>query len=251
MPRIIPVLLLLTAPLLAQPALLIGGGPAVTWLNSVPRDEVQSWPKIGYNFMAQAEFPIGPELSLVVGPSLESKGEKYEFVAPGFNSWDKAKISLTYVQLPLLIKFSSKEPGIVLSGLVGPEFGFLVAQRLEFDGEEDDEFSEWTSPDFGVGWGVQADFPREPNAKGSFFLRFGGYYGLVDGSSGFGNPFWNNNSSRNINVKLTVGLRFGGRIDAPAPKPAPTGAAAPLPPAEPPSPEAPPVRRPIREVLER
>jgi hypothetical protein len=256
---IFAVLGLITAPLPAQPRFMLGGGPGMAWLSSKTRDEVQGWPKVGFNVLAQLEVPIGPELALVFGPSLESKGEKYELLAPDYyETWDDGKISLTYVQLPLLLKFSSQGPGIVVSGLVGPELGLLVGKRLDFNGSEIEgsEFSKWASPDFGVGWGAQVDFPRMQGAMASFFIRLGGYYGFVDGGSGFDNPFWKQGdySSRNVNLKVTLGIRSGDLAAAmatdrraPAPKPS-TGSTEPIPTS--PEPTAP-VRNAPREVLEK
>lgn len=253
-PRLV-LLLLGTAGSLQAATFLIGGGPGVAWLDSRTRDEVQGWPRFGYNLTAQIETLLSPDLYLVTGVSLESKGERYELLAPDLTeNWDEGRISLTYLQVPVLWKFSSAGPGLRVSALAGAEVGFLVAKRLDLDGARvhDEEFSKWRSPDIGVAWGAQLDLPPAPGGP-ALFVRAGGYYGLVDGVDGFTNPFWKSedHSSRNVNLKLTAGVRFGSGAAPAAPaKPAPRAPAAPGAPDDAAPAEAPPPR-PTREVLER
>jgi hypothetical protein len=234
------ILTLTASPLLAQTYLSVGAGPALTWLNSSVRDEVQGWPRLGFNASLQLEQAIGPELSIVLGPSIESKGERYELLAPDYGEdWGKGEIALTYVQVPLLLKFSSEGTGTRVYGLLGPEAGFLLSKRVEWDGRRvhDEDFEKWSSVDLGVGYGIGVDFAKHALDPRAFFIRLGGFYGLVDGVAGFSNPFWKYRSdSRNVNLKLTLGVRFGNgkphgaaraTADAPVPPQVPPPASAP------------------------
>jgi hypothetical protein len=89
----------------------------------------------------------------------------------------------------------------------------LLSKRVEWDGERvrDEDFEKWSSVDFGVGYGIGVDFPKHKLDPRAFFIRLGGFYGLVDGVERFSNPFWKYGSadSRNVNLKLTLGVRFG------------------------------------------
>lgn len=95
-------------------------------------------------WMFTEQLGLQPELLL----SMQGSKEKdYDY-----------KIMTNYVAIPVLVRYNINE---MFSVHAGPQFGFLVSAKEEFDGDKQDIKDDFKGTDVGIALGAEADFTEK------------------------------------------------------------------------------------------
>ena len=89
--------------------------------------------------------------------------------------WDEGdeKLTLTYLEVPVLLMFNFPTPGPVSpSVFAGPYLGYLLDAKSDFEGEEYDAKAAFKDFDFGVVLGAGIDLKVGPSGKVFFNGRY-------------------------------------------------------------------------------
>jgi outer membrane protein with beta-barrel domain len=147
-------LLLAAAPAVAQTYVGLLGGPSFSRLSSpdVP-DELDMSTRTGYGLGAVLGRELRDDLSLELQPVFITKGAKFS------SEGETVSLHLSYVEVPLLLKFSRRGPGLRPYVLGGPVLGFRKSATLEASGLSLDFSREVKDTDFGLALGAGVKVP--------------------------------------------------------------------------------------------
>lgn len=143
MKKLIPVLVLITSlsfNIYGQKGFEIGIHEGVNsiWLvtqNTYGDPELSYLAKFGHAGMISLGYKIKNNVGISSGLGYTLRGQKYE--GKQFSSMAYRDISLLYLQIPVLIKFTAGEKSIRFHFLLGPQIGYLLNAEQEYtrDGE--------------------------------------------------------------------------------------------------------------------
>jgi len=101
--------------------------------------------KTGFHIGGVVEIPISDAFSVQPELLYSSQGAKED------SDFGEGKLNLDYINVPIMAKYYVSE-GFSLEA--GPQVGFLINSKLEFEGESEDIKDETTGIDFGLNFGV-------------------------------------------------------------------------------------------------
>lgn len=90
-------------------------------------------PVFGYNAGVTAEYKLSPAVSIVSGLSLSQKGFKQDikyFVRPGLDSTAQMTVKLTYLDLPVFIKFNTAVKKVNMFYGFGPYVSYGINGKI-------------------------------------------------------------------------------------------------------------------------
>lgn len=99
--------------------------------------------KPGFHLGGFVNIPIMDMISVEPGIQISTKGYRYKY------GDYKEKLNLTYLECPVLGKFSLEIGSVSLIGITGPVFGVGLSgkEKTEYDGDKDKETINWGKDD--------------------------------------------------------------------------------------------------------
>jgi opacity protein-like surface antigen len=157
--------------------------------------------KLGLHIGGFAEFMLSEKFAFQPELLYSMQGYKYEYdldLGDGTSINVEEKIKLDYINLPLIFKFYVTE-GLAIEA--GPQVGFLVSAKAEFEGggesEEEDIDEGYNSLDYGVNGGLSYTLDMGV----MFGARY--YYGIAD-IDDVSDDF----DEKNSVIQVSVGYKF-------------------------------------------
>jgi opacity protein-like surface antigen len=128
-------------------------------------DDISS--KVGFHVGGFAEFKLSEKFAIQPELLFSTQGAKFKESGDDFSSEDK--LNLSYINLPVMVKFYVVPK---FSVEAGPQIGFLVSAKEKYevktDGEKtsssEDAKDYYKSIDFGVNFGAGYDFTKNISA---------------------------------------------------------------------------------------
>jgi hypothetical protein len=161
---------------------------------------------------AVADVRLGNRLSLRLEPTYVVKGSNFS-IEPDFFLFDRrvtGRFRLSYVELPILVRVSSRNGRIRPYAMAGPTLGYLVRSRVQGrDGDvtvDEDGKDLFKKGDFGLDFGAGLLIPA---GRTSLFVQGRYTLGLVDVSKQDENAAHNTLKSRTIQAIAGVTIPLG------------------------------------------
>jgi hypothetical protein len=175
--------LALSAPALAEVRVGVLGGSSFASLSQHPAEGISFGNHPFFAAGAVADIRLGRRLSLRLAPMFLVKGSDF-FIEPDLFLFDRGvggSFRLSYLELPLLLRLSSREGSIRPYAMAGPGVGYLVKARVRGtnEGESIDEDGKdvFRKGDFGLSFGGGLLVPR---GRSSMFVEGRYTLGLIN-----------------------------------------------------------------------
>ncbi len=122
---------------------------------------------------------VGHKLSIQLEPTYVGRGSGLRIAPDGFlfDEPVEGSIRLSYLELPLFLKFSAQKGAVRPYVIAGPSIGYLLSAKAKSDGEEEDIKDSFKNVDFGIGVGGGLALGRARNAV---VIEARYYFGLAD-----------------------------------------------------------------------
>lgn len=196
--------LALAAPLRAETRVGVLGGPSFATLHVHPEESGTDFSRHAF-FGAGAVVDVGlgsGPLSLCFEPMFLVKGSDFS-IAPDdflFENGLAGSFRLSYLELPVFLKFTSRGGGVRPYAMVGLSGGYLIGARARAMGMDVDAKDSFKRGDFGIGLGAGLLVPID---RASFFVEGRYTAGLVNVAKG-SEP----STLKNRGIQVMAGLSF-------------------------------------------
>jgi opacity protein-like surface antigen len=147
--------------------------------------------KIGFQIGGYLDFAISDQFS--VSPEILFS----QFGGKESEGGETFTLNLNYISIPVMAKVKL---GDMFNIQAGPQLGLLMGAKVKFDGGDFDVKEDYTSTDFGLGFGAGVDLDNGLNIN----LRY--YLGLGNIAEGGDSDFKIQNSA----IQFSVGYRLFG-----------------------------------------
>lgn len=160
---------------------------ATYWGDDVPSDEAVR--KAGAVVGAGACIKLGKVFVIQTELLFSMKGSNAEYEIEDWNNGNpitldaESKIKLTYLEIPVLFKFSFPAGPVLPNFYVGPAISFLLGAKVSFDDGTDDSYEDedhkelYRGIDFGLAMGGGLDIKAGP---GRVILEFRYTFGFLN-----------------------------------------------------------------------
>lgn len=195
--------LALGAPLGAETRIGVLGGPSFAALHLRPEESGTDFSRHAFfGAGAVVDVGLGGPWSLCFEPMFLVKGSDF-LIAPDdflFKNGLAGSFRLSYVELPVFLKFTSRGGGVRPYAMAGPSAGYLIKARARAMGMDEDAKDLFKKGDLDLGLGAGVLFPA---GRSSFFVEGRYSLGLINVAKDS-----EESTLKNRGIQVMAGLSF-------------------------------------------